>query len=110
MGIEFSHYGEERDFDATDEEIEIFEELQDMTALKQLPAPLELTAKSSSYLTATVGVWDLARFKYTDRAKWIMIPLAEKAQKHRITSVDQTHDFIDLIDKAVDKIKKGWDM
>ena len=110
MELEFSHYGEERSFDATEEELELFEELQGMTLYKRLPAILELTAKSSSYLSAAVGEWDLARFKYTDRAKWIIIPLAEpKAKKHKISSVDDVHDFDDLIDVAVQRIKDGWD-
>lgn len=109
MELTFSHYGEERDVDATEEEQEMFEELQGLTAYKQLPAELELVRKAADYVTAAVGEWDLARFKYTDRSKWIMYPLAEKRQKHKIACIDDMHEFDDLCDISCDRIKNEWD-
>ena len=108
MSLDFAHYGDDRPVDATDEEQQIFEELQGLTAFKALPAPLELVRRSSSYVTAAVGEWDLARFKYTDRAKWLMYPLAEHSVKHKLGSIDDLHDYDDLLDVSVDRIKKHW--
>ena len=108
MSLEFAHYGEERSVDATDEEAGIFEELQGLTAFSNLPAPLELVRRSDKYVTAAVGDYDLARFKYTDRAKWIMYPLAETSKKHKLESIDDMHEFDDLAFASVDKIKKHW--
>jgi len=109
MTLDFAHYGEERDFDATDEELGIFEELQGLVALKELPDELRLVSKSGNYLTAAVGEWDLARFKFTDRAKWIMYPSAEHSVKHKLTCVEDMHEFDDLLDASCERIKKFWD-
>lgn len=44
---------------------------------------LLLVRKSDSYVMAAVGEWDLARFKCTERAKWIMFPTVLSKQKHK---------------------------
>ena len=108
MSLEFAHYGENRSVDATDEELEIFEELQGLTALSGLPASLELVRRSDKYVTAAVGDYDLARFKFTARAKWIMYPLAETSKKHKIEAVEDIHEYDDLADVSVEKIIKHW--
>ena len=68
---------------------------------------LRLVRKSDSYVTAAVGEWDLARFKYTDRAKWIMFPTVEaKAQKHYIEDPEEVYDFADLLADSIAHIVK----
>ena len=66
MDIRFANYGQERDVNATDEELKIFEALKEATG-----RDLRLVRKSDSYVTAALGEWDLARFKFTQRAKWV---------------------------------------
>ena len=98
--IKFSHYGEHRDIDCTDAEAEIFHiirsRLDDMNYNTDC---LKLVRKSDSYVSAVMdsgsdyGEMDLARFKYTDRAKWIKIcPDFEKI------ALKDTEDVVKLSD------------
>lgn len=68
---------------------------------------LRLVRKSDSYVTAAVGEWDLARFKYTARAKWIMFPTVEaKSQKHYIEDPEEVYNFADLLADSIAHIAK----
>ncbi len=101
--IKFANYGQERGLDATDGEFEIFEKLKDMTSLDSL----RMVRRSDSYVTAVYKGWDLARFKYTARAKWIAFPTAEVGPpKHRITNTDEVAAFGDLLEKSLEIIEK----
>lgn len=99
MELKFSHYGEERPVNATDGENAIFETLVSIIkANGQDPAPVRLTRKSDNYVTTALGVWDIARFKWTDRAKWIQFPYAQDYKtKHKIKSTDDLWDYEDEI-------------
>lgn len=102
-GIKFANYGQTRDVNATAEEIEIFETLKTMTGLDTL----EMVRKSDSYVTAMYGDWDLARFKFTPRAKWISFPTAEAGPpKHRIEVPGGVTAFGELLNKSVEIIEK----
>ena len=102
MDIRFANYGQERDVNATDEEMKIFEALKDATG-----RDLSLVRKSDSYVTAALGEWDLARFKYTQRAKWISFPTAEVGPpKHKITAPEEATGFTDLIAESLAVIYK----
>lgn len=102
MEIKFADYGQERDVNATDEELKIFESLRDATA-----RDLRLVRKSDSYVTAVLGEWDLARFKYTQRAKWVAFPTVEVGPpKHRITRPEDVSGFADLIAESLAVIDK----
>lgn len=107
FGFQFAHYGEERDFEATKEELEMFEILRSIIK----DDDLRLTSKSNNYVSAVIGDFDVARMKFTDRAHWIIIPYAEpKAAKHQISSPSDILQFRNLIDKNqeyINKIKKG---
>lgn len=98
--IKIAHYGEERDLDCTDEEAEIFHiiksRLDDMNYDTDC---LRLTRKSDSYVSAVMdsssdyGPMDLARFKFTDRAKWIKIcPDFNKIELHNVEDVAKLSD------------------
>lgn len=88
-----SNYGQERDVNATDEELKIFETLKEATG-----RDLRLVRRSDSYVTAALGEWDLARFKFTKRAKWIVFPTAEaRTPKHRITIPEEAACFDNLV-------------
>ncbi len=102
IGLNFANYGQERDIKTTDGELEIFKTLLDTTGLDLRPA-----RKSDSYVTAMFGEWDLARFKYTDRAKWIMFPCVETGStKHRIQSPSDVAAFGDLLEQSIGIINK----
>ena len=101
--IKFANYGQERGINATDEEIKIFEILKDMTGIDKL----RMVRKSDSYVTAGYRGWDLARFKYTPRAKWIAFPSVEAGPpKHRIEIPDGVRAFEDLLTKSLKIIEK----
>ena len=103
VSIKFAHYGEERDIDATAEELEIFGILQEMTA----PKEIRLVRVSSNYVSAKLGDWDLARFKYTDRTAWIFFPTLEKQKdKHQISAPADVRDFSNIVQKSLAHIEK----
>ena len=103
MELKFANYGQHRDVGATEEEIKIFEALCKETGCSDL----ELVRKSDSYVTAALGEWDLARFKFTQRAKWIQFPVFDRGSaKHRIESTDDVSTFADLITRSVEHIRK----
>ena len=100
--VTFSHYGETRDLDCTDAEAEIFHiirsRLDDMNYNTDC---LKLIRKSDSYVSAVMdsgsdyGEMDLARFKYTDRAKWIKIcPDFDKIELKDVEDVVKLSDAL----------------
>ena len=100
--VTFSHYGETRDLDCTDAEAEIFHiirsRLDDMNYNTDC---LKLVRKSDSYVSAVMdsgsdyGEMDLARFKYTDRAKWIKIcPDFDKIELKDVEDVVKLSDAL----------------
>lgn len=102
MDIRFANYGQERDINATNEELKIFEALKEATG-----RDLRLVRKSDSYVTAALGEWDLARFKFTQRAKWVSFPTVEVGPpKHKITRPEEAADFADLIADSLAVIDK----
>lgn len=102
MDINFANYGQERDVNATDEEMKIFEALKEATG-----RDLRLVRKSDSYVTAVFRDWDLARFKFTPRAKWIAFPSVEVGPpKHRISTPSEAVSFVDLLTESIGVITK----
>ena len=102
MEIKFANYGQMRDVNATEEEIRIFELIRETTERE-----LDLVRRSDSYVTAVLGDWDLARFKFTQRAKWVSFPAVEAgAPKHKITHPDDVVSFADLIAESLSVIDK----
>lgn len=78
--LTFAHYGDQRDVDATDGEVEIFETIRSLLEdMGYDTGSLKLVRKSDSYVSACMksssdyGMMDLARIKFTDRAKWIKV-------------------------------------
>ena len=98
-----ANYGQERERIATETEIEIFEILKDLTYSDEL----RLVRKSDNYVSAVLGDWDLARFKYTPRAKWIMFPVVEVgSKKHKIEHPGDVRSFADLLAESLTHIDK----
>ena len=103
MSIQFSNYGQERERIATESELEIFDLLRSMANRDSL----ELVRKSDNYVSAVLGDWDFARFKYTPRAKWISFPSIEAASvKHRIKDPSDVSDLADLVTQSLALIDK----
>lgn len=85
-GFRFAHYGEQRDLNATDGELEMYETICELLDDDGLDASqLELVRKSDSYLSVVLGETDVARIKHSDRVKWIVLPYVHK-DKIRINS------------------------
>ena len=75
--IKFANYGQEREVNATDGEKKIFRLIMEILADEGIDtSKFGLVRKSDNYVTAALllddpGQLDLARIKFTDRAKWI---------------------------------------
>lgn len=100
--VKFAHYGENRDIDCTEAEAEIFHiirsRLDDMNYNTDC---LKLVRKSDSYVSAVMdsgsdyGQMDLARFKFTDRAKWIKVcPDFDKIELNDVEDVAKLSDAL----------------
>ena len=101
--IEFNNYGQQRDLDCTEAERAIYGEILAIYELAGLDlSPLQLVRKSDKYVSAVMdsgsdfGAMDVARFKFTDRAKWICIgPGFEK------TKINSPDDVADMAEELV---------
>ena len=88
-----SNYGQNRDVNATDEELKIFEIIQTICGTEHT----RLTRKSDSYVSAVMpsaqgyGDMDLARFKFTQRAKWIKV--CPEFEKVDLTAPEDASDM-----------------
>ena len=102
MNINFANYGQERERIATESELEIFNILCSLLDTDEL----QLVRKSDNYVTAAIGPFDLARFKYTNRAKWISFPLVPPgSEKYRFDDVEDVRNMDELIRKAYDNVQ-----
>lgn len=106
--IKFANYGQDRDLNCTDEEAQIFGALREYFKSVGLdPDELSLARRSDSYVTAVFHDWDLARFKFTTRAKWIAFPSVEVGPpKHRISTPSEAVSFADLLTESMRVITK----
>lgn len=97
--IKFTHYGEVRDLNATDEEKEIFLAICEIVSeAGQDPKLIEFCRKSDSYVTASIGPHDIARFKFTPRAKWVQLPYsADERGKRPIESPVDVRQWSQLV-------------
>lgn len=99
----FAHYGEERDVNATEDDLKICE----LVAALLPEDDCRLLRRSDQYLTFALGDYDIIRFKWTDRARWIILPLVEaKAKKHYLETIEDIKGFKDEIIKSYDLAKK----
>ena len=101
--ITIAHYGEERERIATESELAIFEIIKEMSGRDDV----QLVRKSDNYVSAIIGDWDLARFKYTPRAKWIMFPCVDLGSvKRKIEEPDDVRDFSEEMQRSLATIAK----
>ena len=91
----FAHYGEERPLEATDGEKAIFEVILDIVKAGGFPTePIRFVRKSKDYVSAVIGPSDIARFKWTDRSKWIQLPYGPDGKtKHALTDPEEVRNY-----------------
>lgn len=78
-GFKFANYGQLREVNATEGELDIFFAICAVIEHAGFDSnELELVRKSDSYVTARIGVSDVARFKSTERTQWVMFPYTSK--------------------------------
>lgn len=101
--VKVANYGQEREINATPEEMQIANWI-----LNRFPdVRFRLVRKSNDYLTLKSGSWDIVRFKYTDRAKWLMFPTLEAKQvKHYIDGTEYVEDYVASIKDSLEIAKK----
>lgn len=103
MEIKISDFGQERERIATESELEIFEIIKEITGRDDL----RLVRKSNDYVSALLGEWDLARFKYTPRAKWIVFPVIDLgSSKRRINAPEDVREFEEDLNDSIAHILK----
>lgn len=78
--LKFANYGQSRDVNCTEHECEIYDIIRSICDDVNLESDyIKLMRKSDSYVSVVMpssqgyGEMDLARVKYTDRAKWIKL-------------------------------------
>ena len=104
IGLNVANYGQERELICTEEERQIFDLISD-----HFPADdLRLVRVSDDYVTIKRNEWDIARIKYTNRAKWIILPCIEVGSvKHKIQSVDDCAAYFDQIRESIEIARKS---
>lgn len=92
-----SNYGQERDLVCTEPEREIFDIICKICG----PEHLRLIRRSDNYVSAVMpsskdyGDMDLARIKFTDRAKWIQF--APDFDKVKLSAPEDVADMADAV-------------
>lgn len=100
IGIEFAHHGEERELNATEKELELFALIiKVIEDYGQKTDDIVLTRNSGNYLSVKIPPSDIARIKYTDRAKWIQLPYGVKESGKRY--IDEPEDILSFKDDIV---------
>jgi hypothetical protein len=99
--IRFANYGQLRDINATSEELKMFETICGCISAEYDHDRLQLVRKSDDYVTVVYGDWDIARLKFTKRAKWILIPNEAKAPKRRMQEPSDVAMFASELSAAV---------
>lgn len=102
FGFQLANYGQKRDVRATDEELEIFGIIHSITGREDL----ELVRRSDNYVTAAIGDWDVARFKFTPRAKWIRFTHEVKSPKHPIEAPADVEEMSDMVMASLEHVMK----
>lgn len=102
MEFKMAHYGEQRDLNCTEQEEEIFDIIRSVCDDENLESDnLALVRKSDSYVSIVMpssqgyGDMDVARIKFTSRAKWIKLaPDFDKITIHDPEDVAEMADSV----------------
>ena len=100
--------GLDKDLICTEEERSIFECVRDYLLEHDIDdSSLELVRRADAYLTIRFRDWDLARYKYTVRAKWMTFPAIESRNDHHAINDPEllSPELEDLLDDAISFIQ-----
>ena len=95
--VVFSDYGSKRELDATAEEVRIHHIIHQITKADDL----NFIRRSNNYVSAAIGPTDVARFKFTKKAKWIQLPYVLD-DKVKLEKPDDVFFLKDDLIKAVE--------
>lgn len=100
--------GKEKALECEPEEEEIFNILCAMfEEIGRNPEQLDFVRLSDNYVSSKLGEWDLARFHWGPRSKWIQFSSIESSKtKHRIYAPEEIKQFSELLQKSVEHIEK----
>ena len=103
--MDISNYGQERELNCTEQEIEIFDIIRSVCDDDNLESDyLKLIRRSDNYVSVVLpsskgyGDMDLARIKYTSRAKWIR--LAPEFEKIKLNTTEDVATLADAVRAA----------
>lgn len=103
--MKFTNYGQERELSCTEEEREIYDIIRSVCDDENLESDyLKLIRKSDDYVSVVLpssqgyGDMDVARIKYTNRAKWIK--LAPAFAKVKLTDTEDVAEMADEVRAA----------
>lgn len=101
--LKFANYGQARELNATLEEVEIFKIIRNIVVAADFDeAPLNLVRKADNYVTAKYGDWDIARIKFTERSKWIVLPVVGGSKnKHTLNAPEDVKALLPDIVESV---------
>lgn len=102
--ISFAGVNEYPVVNPTDGEALIFDYIKSLCPLA------EFVRKSSEYVTAAYKETDIARFKFTERARWIVLPYLDNKKKRRFDEIDDLNALKDDIIKSYETAIKINDM
>lgn len=102
LDLHFSNYGQARELNASEADLELYETICELLEDEDRDAgALELVRKSDDYLTIALGPTDVVRFKFTDRVKWITLPY-NQVNKLRISGTRELNSIAGELVKAYD--------
>lgn len=109
-GLKLANYGQERDLNCTDGELLIYDAVIKALSDAGLDTScMKLTRKSNDYVSACMqssdegyGLMDVARFKFTDRAKWI-----KTGPSFAKTKIEAPEDVLDRAEEMVEEYKRN---
>ena len=100
--LRFADYGQLKELNCTDEEMIIYDILRSVTGADDL----ECVRRTDKYVSAAIGETDLARFKFTSRAKWILFPIVERPkEKHKIESPVDVLKYTEILNESLSHIR-----
>lgn len=115
MEVKISNYGQLRDVNATDGEKEIFNVIMEILADEGIDtSKFGLVRKSDNYVTVALlledpGQLDLARIKFTPRAKWIWTSYDGKVKIHDPEDVrDYADAFLNDYQQHIDWLEESY--
>ena len=96
MDFKIQNYGQLRDLNCTEDEIQVYNSILDTLSDSGVDVScMVLVRKADDYVSACMrssgdyGDMDVARFKYTQRAKWVKT--GDSFKKFNITHPDDVH-------------------